>query len=335
MEKEDVLQIIASTPKGEERKRLLDDDRLRNLVLNTGANVTIFSGEIKDGKTFKEMFENVFIGLIQRKNKKGQPNGLGALGGLAERTSSKEFDLMSEEEKKGLVGKKDDVIIKKGKTILIDNIDIIRKNNVLRETHEELDDLGITNISIDPEKLLLIPMPKVKDDNYMINIWNGDRPCFAVNPYCYLYKDESNLLDVISASAREKDGGEASVYRKVPLFKALSAYGNRADKKEEALEDGRSAVKDYRYPHEHLSAWFLASQLLENNPDKFIALTQEVQKSAHHPISFANLAQATGQTLEDLGNVLNLSGETLKKADKECAEILSLNVRLVANTYNR
>jgi len=320
--RDQALSQIAAAPKGAARAQLLQDENLRALVLNSGANVTIFSGSLRSGSTFSEMFEDVFVGLIGRKNRKGNADGLGALGGLAERTSASEFESLSESERKALIGHKDDIVIKSGKACLTDNIDMIRQNNVLREMREELADLGIEGIGINPLKLQLVPMPKVKDDNYMINIWNGEGPCFAVTPFCHLYFDKVGLLDTLSTAAKEKTGGEAVSFNKIPLFQALSAYGNPAEKGP-ALEDGRSATKDYRYPHEYLTVWFLASQLLDHDPQKFMKLTQEVQQSASHPISFAKLARATGQTLDDVAEVLHLPTETLQQSDKQCASIVS------------
>ena len=329
----DALRIIADTSRGDERAKLLEDDAFRRLVLNSGANVTIFDGKPKEGNTFKERFEDIYVGLIQRKNKHGKLDGLGALGGMAERTSMAQFLGLSEKEREMLLGQKDDVIMADGKVILTDDMDIIRKNNVLREMREELEDLGIKGITLNPDKLQLVPMPCVKDDNYMINIWDGKGDCFAVTPYCHLYKDEENLLDTIAAMATERAGGEAVTYKKVPLFEALSAFGNIADK-ESALEDGRSAVKDYRYPHEHLAVWFLASKFLEHDAEKFIALAQEVQKSCRHQVSFAKLAEATGQGVSDLADVLKVPTETLQQADKKCARNLCFGV-MCGNTINR
>ena len=320
MTPKDALEKIAAAPKGNARAQLLQDENFRALVLNSGANVTIFSGKMKSGDTFEKRLEDVYVGLIQRKNRKGNYDGLGALGGLAERTTAEQFEKMSNDDKQALVGKKDDVIIEGNQVCLIDDIDIIRQNNVLREMREELGDLGISGVEISPLKLQLVAMPKVKDDNYMINIWNGDGPCFAVNPYCHLYPDDGDLLAMLSKNATEQSGGEASAYKKIPLFKALSCYGHPAGDGA-ALEDGRSATKDYRYPHEYLAVWFLASELLEHNPEAFLKLTSEVQQSVQHLISFDRLARATGQSLKDVAEVLRVPVETLQQSDKQCANM--------------
>ena len=317
--KDIALKKIAKLPKGEKRAELLKNDSFRKLLLSSGANVTIYEGAVNAGKNCREILADVSVGLIQRKNKKGKLDGLGALGGLAERTSEEQFTQMSDVEKLALLGKNDDVTLKDGHIVLTKDIDVIRKNNVLREMREELADLGIYGITVNPERMELIPMPKVKDDNYIINIWDGKGECFAITPYCHIYKDEDNLISQLSTVAREHEGGEATTYKRVPLFEALTAYGHPAEKGT-ALEDGRSAVKDYRYPHEYLTVWALAAKLLEHEPQKMIALADEVQQASGHQISFTGLAKATGQTMKDLADVLQIKSDTLNKMEQACAK---------------
>lgn len=312
------LKKIAQTPKGEARAKLLQSEHFRELVLNSGANVTLYCGAAKAGKTCREMLENVHIGLLQRKNKFGKPDGLGALGGMAERTSPSQFNALSLEQQRALIGQKDDVVLAHNFPYLIHRMDIIRQNNVMREMREELEDLGIKGERINPEKLKLIDMPKVKDDNYMINIWDGQGACYAVTPYCHLYHDTEGLIDRLVAGAQEREGGEASGYIKMPLFEALCAYG-RPGPKDCALEDGRDAAKDYRYPHEHLAAWVLASQMLHRNQSKLIELATEVQDASEHRISFHNLAKATGQTMTDLALVIGVSPTAIFEMEKAAA----------------
>jgi len=311
----DALKIIAQTPKGKERALLLKDDDFRAAVLSSGANVTIYSGRPHNAETAKEALSDVYIGLLQRKNKQGKLDGLGALGGMAERTREEEFYMLDELKRLDLIGQKDDVILDGMHPILTSDINIIRKNNVLRELREELNDLGITDITIQPDKLELIDMPKVKDDNFMINIWNGQGECFAITPYCHIYEDKTGLIDEISFRAKEKSGGEAVTYKKIALFDALMAYGNLASDGN-SLEDGRSADRDYRYPHEYLTAWALAAKLLHHQPERMIALAQEVQSNSSHQISFMRIAKATGQTMDDIADVLKISHRTLAQMEK-------------------
>ena len=329
--REDALTKIAKTPKGNERTKLLMDDNFRALVLSSGANVTIYEGELKDASSIKDAISDIYIGLIQRKNKKGNFDGLGALGGLAERTSLEEFNKLSSSERRLLIGKKDDIILIDNVPSLTFDMDIIRKNNVMREMSEELADIGINDITINPSNMELVYMPKVKDDNYMINIWDGRGECFAITPYCHLYKDDSGLIDTIIKRANEQEHGEVAEYKKVSLFEALKAYGNIGSK--HTLEDGRDAIKDYRYPHEYLASWALASKLLDNDEEKLVKLANEVQISSSHLISFERIAKDTKQSLFDVAKILNISLETLEKMETNCKK--NYNRKLIVSNIEK
>lgn len=310
------LALLATTPKGEARAKLLKNTSFRNAVLSSGANVTIYMGSVDySADNVVQSLQNVYVGLIQRKNRHGNFDGLGALGGLAERTDRKKFDSLNKKEKSELVTAKDDVIMVENIPTLITDIDIIRKNNVLREMSEELANLDIFDISIQPDDLELIPMPKVKDDNYMINIWDGKGECYAITPYCHIYKDTSGIIDTIVQKGQEQEDGEVSEYKKIPLIEALGAYGNKGQN--HRLEDGRSATKDYRYPHEYLTSWALASKLLENDDEKMVQLAIAVQRKNNHLISFNRIASATSQTMEDIAHILHIKPKTLAKME-EC-----------------
>lgn len=313
--REVALKKIAETPLGQKRAELLKNDDFRNLLLSSGANVTLYCGTPHNAKTAKDALSNVYIGLIQRKNKKGRLDGLGALGGLAERTPESYFNQLSDLDKINLLKSKDDIVLDGAHPVLTKDINIIRKNNVLREMREELDDLGITDVSINPTKLVLIPMPHVRDDNYMINIWDGHGECYAITPYCHIYEDTTGLIDKISSHALEKDGGEAVCFKKIPLFDALSAYGHIGTS-DCSLEDGRNAAKDYRYPHEYLASWGLAAKLFEYQSQRMIALAQEVQASSSHLISFSRIAKATGQKMEDIAAILHIDANTLQQMEQ-------------------
>ena len=308
--KDEILKKIAITPKGEMRACLLRDENIRNLVLSSGANVTIYKGEVKkNAKDVIDEISEIYVGLILRKNKNRKYDGLGALGGLAERTSKKEFDRMTNEERKEYIGKKDDVIIKDGEVVLVNDIDVIRKNNVFREMSEELEDLGITDIRIDKDKLELINMPNIKDDNYMINIWDGKGECFAITPYCHIYKDDDEIIDNIVMKGKEKKGGEVACFIKMPLIEALKGFGNKKNA-EHLLEDGRDAKKDYRYPHEYLALWGLVSKLLKDD-DKVVELGLHLQENTNHLISFREIIKHTKQSMEDVAKGINIDIEKL------------------------
>ena len=322
--REKVLLLISSTPKGNLRAKLLEKNEIRRAVLSSGANVTIYSGEVDDSAdNVVQSLSNVYIGLIQRKNKKGQFDGLGALGGLAERTDEQAFASLSKSDRISLFQVKDDVVIEKGVAKLTKDINVIRKNNVLREMQEELADLGIRDKIINTDDLELIPMPKVKDDNYMINIWDGTGECYAITPYCHIYKDTTGLIDSITQNFSEQIGGEVSEYKKIPLFEALKAYGHNTGN--HRLEDGRNATKDYRYPHEYLACWALASKLLGHNDKKMLQLASAVQSKSDHLISFSKIAQATSQDMADVAKVLNVKRSTLEKMEKNMSAIHQTN----------
>jgi len=317
------LKMIAQAPRGTARAKLLKNDEIRKAVLSSGANVTLYTGKPHTANSAKDALSDVYIGLILRKNRFGKLDGLGALGGLAERTDATAFRRLNKLQRLALIGQKDDVILDGTTPILTTNLDLIRQNNVLREMREELADLGITNITIDAKDLVLVEMPKVKDDNYMINIWNGKGECYAITPFCHLYEDKIGLIDEISHRAQQKVGGEAVTYMKIPLFEALMAYGHKGSPLF-SLEDGRHAKKDYRYPHEYLTAWRLAADLLKHKPDRLVVLAQEVQKSADHPISFEKLAKATGQTMLNVAKAMHITSKTLQQMEQ--------SMKIVQNT---
>lgn len=310
----EVLELIALTPKGEERAKLLQNEKFRNCVLSSGANVTIYTGDIDhSSNSVTQSLKNVYVGLIQRKNKHGRFDGLGALGGLAERTNIDTFNILSVDEKLELVSVKDDVVLIDNTPVIINDIDKIRKNNVLREMKEELANLGIYDKQINPNDLELIPMPQVKDDNYMINIWDGTGECYAITPYCHIYHDKLGLIDAVVQNGIEQAGGEVSEYKKIPIIDALGAYGKIGDT--DCLEDGRDATKDYRYPHEYLASWALASKLL-NDDNKMVELSKAVQHNTDHLVSFESLAKAMSLKIEDIANIINVKPETIAKMDR-------------------
>lgn len=326
------LEKLAVLPAAE-RAKLLKISSIRNAVLNSGANVTFYTGRVNgSAKSVLESLGNIYIGLIQRKNRRGELDGLGALGGLAERTKREEFESMRESERVALAKAKDDVEIVEGKAMLLSDMDKIRVNNVMREVREELADLGITHVMINPADLVLIPMPHVKDDNYIINKWNGTGVCYAVSPYCHIYEDKRSLIDSIVAVAGEKDDGEAKEFKKVKLVDALMAWGNRDT---ESLEDGRSAIRDYRYPHEYLVTWALAAMLLKYDPQKMKQLALEVQAGCDHLISFAEIARATKQTMKDVADILHLPVAVLKEIEKSCTAIFKKRLVQKAHVATR
>ncbi len=78
--KKKVLFFLSMLPKGHLRTRLLKNDKIRSSVLSSGANVTIYTGKVKENAgTVAQCLQDISVGLIQRKNKRGNFDGLGAL----------------------------------------------------------------------------------------------------------------------------------------------------------------------------------------------------------------------------------------------------------------
>ena len=71
MTRDEVVKKISSLSKGEDRAKFLEDENIRNVVLSSGANVTLYSGQLREVSSFEERFSDVHIGLIQRKNRLG------------------------------------------------------------------------------------------------------------------------------------------------------------------------------------------------------------------------------------------------------------------------
>ena len=94
--RKEVLEALGKAPKGAEREKILSVKENRDLLLSSGANVTLYAGEVIDADSMEKMLENVYVGLIQRLNAKtGKPDGVGALGGLSERTDDPKLYLRS------------------------------------------------------------------------------------------------------------------------------------------------------------------------------------------------------------------------------------------------
>ena len=226
---------------------------------------------------------------------------------------------LSKEERNALVGQKDDVIVQDNQLILTNDIDKIRLNNVLRETREELGNLGIYDYQPDTSEMILVPgIAEVKDDNFAVNIWNGKGDVWAITPYCHIMKVEENLLEDLAYRSKNKkqheSDSEASELVKYPLFEALKGYGNFSGK--EKLEDGRNAKTDYRYPHEWLSAWYIASKILNHDDEKILKLIHEVQSETPWKISFSRASEKMGKNLSFIAKVLQIKEETVQKMER-------------------
>lgn len=317
--KKDLLKALAQAPKGEQRAKILNINENRNLLQSSGANVTLYAGKPKPAHTLIKTLDEIYLGVIHRLNAKtGYPDGIGALGGLSERTDEEYFHTLTEMQKLNLFGKKDDIIIQNNTPILINDIDLIRINNVLRETKEELGNLGIYDFKINPNDMHLIDMPDVKDDNFAINLWNGKSDVWCITPYCHILKTTEHTLDILEEHSenihKHEQNPEAAKFSKIKLTQALKSFGNKSGIYK--LEDGRNANTDYRYPHEWLVAWALTSDILNNNEEKLINLYKEIQAQTPWKISFKYAAEKMGKDLNFIAKVLKVSSKTIEEMEK-------------------
>lgn len=324
--RQEVLQALRNAPKGQARQEILNISRNRNFIKNSGANVTLVSGQISSGKTPKEQLKNINLGLIARlKAQTGMPDGIGAMGGLAERTSPEEFSRLNQTERRQLIGSRDDVILQNDTPTLTDDINIIRINNVLRETREELENLGITDFKLPTNKIKLINMPDIRDDNYAINIWDGKGNAWAITPYCHILKCSAETLQILAQRSQDikqhQEHSEAAEFKIVPLFTALKCYGNHSGSIR--MEDGRNAQTDYRYPHEWLAAWFVASQALNHDDEAMLHLMSELAQETPWKIGFSTAAQKIGKNLNFIAEVLKINPQTMQKMEQISPQALS------------
>jgi hypothetical protein len=130
------------------------------------------------------------------------------------------------------------------------------------------------------EKASLIPIPlsRVKDDNYVINIWDGNlnNPAYAITPFGHLIDLETADFDEITSigtqhmqgglailennpESRELAGREILGVESVSVFDALKQWDKRDANGE------RDLFHDYRYPHEWISVWRKAQTALGLN----------------------------------------------------------------------
>ena len=323
-----LLKALANTEKGEKRSQILNIEQNRDLIKSSGANVTLYSGEPTVANSVMKELDNIYIGVINRLNAKtGKPDGIGALGGLSERTNEQEFATLTPTQKRALVGKKDDIIIINNEPVLTHDITIIAKNNVVRETNEELGNLGIYDFRFNSNDMCLVDMSKVKDDNFAINIWNGKGDVWCISPYCHTLKTSEETLDMLSKRSQDihthEQNSEAAVYNKIKLTKALISYGNTTGK--DKLEDGRNAKTDYRYPHEWLVSWALASKLLNHDEEKMLKLYQELQSQTPWKISFNKASEKMGIDLKFVSDILKISLQTVEKMEKFPNGIVFIN----------
>lgn len=315
---EAVLKALASFPAGSpQRAIILSKESNRKKVLSSGANVVLYSGTAHKANTPEKMLDTVFLGLIERLSAKtGIPDGIGNLGGLSERTDSQQFNQMNFTEKKGLLGKKDDVVLSpQGQIVLTNNLDWISRNNIQREAREELGNIGVSTNSINFEKMVPIPLKQVKDDYYILNKWNGQGIAYAITPFSYLLKIGEDILEAISQSShtnKHENQSEVLHFQKMKLSDALCRFGKPAKSTSSSLEI-RDMTSDYRYPHEWLAAWCLAALQLNRDEQKLITLARGLQKKTPYLIDFEYAAQQMNQTPKDMAQTIGISTPGLLK----------------------
>ncbi|MDR2902689.1 MAG: hypothetical protein LBU87_06275 [Lactobacillales bacterium] len=314
----EVLAALAAAPKGAPRAAILSVPENRGLVFKIGASVLLYSGRIQTtADTVTEKLSNAYTGILLRKNvRRNEPDGWGSMGGLSELIDEDAYEKLSPSEQLKLVGYQDNVILNdRGRAVLTDDFNIIRQNNVIRETREELADIGIENYPIDFTKMELTVPQGIRDDNFLINIWPGKGPGFAATSYNFILHVPEKTIDDLHAKATQytahHPASEAMGYVKMPLIETLSHWGKKGGKYQS--EDGRDLSFDFRYPHQLLSHWYIASKLLNHNEKDMLQLAAFVQTKSSHLVDFAEVALRMDVDLDFMAGVLKISPQTMHK----------------------
>ena len=263
----EVENALRNAPKGKAREKILAAGDNRRLIAGSGANVTFYAGSAgTEGGALKRL-QSVCVGVLLRRNAKtGRPDGLGALGGLAERTGAEEFAAADEKRRRQLAAVRDDVVVSAGKAALISDEEEIARRNVCREMREELGNLGIYDFKLPAAAFEAADVPGACDDNFAVNLWNGEGHVWAVTPRCFLLKTDARTLERLqglSEKGRREAFSEARGFCKIRLTEALSRFGKKGGA--EVSEDGRDMASDYRYPHEWMVLWILAARELRHD----------------------------------------------------------------------
>jgi len=307
--KKDFLTALAKTPKGSSRQKLLAENDNRQFIASRGANVTLYSGkpvnikELNHEDNVSSQLDSVCVGVLMRHNPRTKMfDGLGTWGGLAELTDKQEFAAWSEAERHSWIGLRDDIVVNaEGRAVLTQDSRRITLNNISREAREEMSDLGIYNMALDLDNIQFLDTAEAHDDNYAVNIWDGHGDVRAITPYCCLLQTSESLLDELENKSREcrhSENPEASLYKKVKLTDVLPLWGNQGG---------------YRYPHEWLSTWAIAANMLDHNEKAMCKLVSEVQGKSPHLINFGAAAKSLGQDMKFVGKVLGMSEESVNK----------------------
>lgn len=322
--KADLMAALSPlSPSG--RAEILYKNGNRNLAVSYGANVTFYYGKLAQGNSFANRLANVFLTLIKRTNPSKGPDGLGALGGRTDlsRHSLDYVNHLPLAEQITEVAASDNLSWTEVGSIaeLTEPLHITKKT-VMREMREELQELGIDfkSFGFDPRKLNHLNLP-IKDDNYILARWNGDakkgQTVTAVDPFCYSYQLLGDLITKLPRNIEKSQAGEVGDFATLNLFEALQRFGKPGET--DKSEDGRDLDHDYRYPHEYLITWKIASELIRNSPHKaakMVNLAQEVQQAIYakgngYKIDFKKLAEIMKVSLDDIDQALSLPAGTI------------------------
>jgi hypothetical protein len=370
---EAVWTALAALPKGPQRAALLQDDRVRNLILNSGAFVILSAGAVDgDGQTLKDKLAPVRIIQTHRLRTLKDTgdvvlDGRGTFGGLSERSRASEnlaakiamplqkllektvdefIDEVVRPKLMALVKQRDDLTVDgQGRVIPVSSRDEIGRTTVAREMMEEAVDeldidimrlareLGIIRQSVrtifNESSLAPVPLQSVRDDNFVINMWNGDlaNPAYAVTPLGYLRSIAKETFGEIAAQGKNKLAANGATFRTsrgelkglemlgiedVPLFEALKQWGHRD------ANGKRDLARDYRYPHEWLSVWYDAQQMLapsaapEEKAAVMIGLAGEAQASV---IAEAQSTGVTPHNIDLAGALAQMNGGSIRQPE--------------------
>ncbi len=313
---QDILSLIAQTPKGAERKKIVN--QYRDKISITGGFCVLYATQSVRGKTAKETLSHTYVGAIERTSARtGTPDGLGNLGGLGEYATPE----IVAREGINAVGKYDNVGINVNGTVeIIHDINLIARNNAAREAKEELQNLGISDYKLPKMALERVDLPGVTDDNFIINRWNGTGAAYAVTPSGHILDVGEQLLDRLTSQSENDPyelGEEAKGFRKMPIFEALKHWGKKLPvNAPNRSEDGRDLTYDYRYPHEYLLTWKIAAKVLGGKENDIIRLGKEVQMQTAHLIDLKDVARQMDVPLKNLGMIIGLSEKGVEKLIK-------------------
>ena len=174
---------------------------------------------------------------------------------------------------------------------------------------EEARDAGITLPQIDISNAVEVNYGNIRDDNFIINIWDGTGIAYAVTPKTFLLELPEETIDSFINTSGGISNGEIEKPLKMPLLDVLGRFGRCGGKYQS--EDKRDMSNDFRYPHSHLAPWKLASMLLNKNPRKMIELSKQIAARIPHQFSFELIASKMEVPLDNIDMAMGLhSGAT-------------------------